>query len=307
MSAPLLIHIGYHKTATTWAQRRLFTPEHGYAQVAFHEAVSEHVVRPLEPRFDPAALRGVIDAGVAGLPPGRVPVISSEILSGHPFLGAREREVYAARLKAIAPNARILITIRAQGKILPSVYMQYVLRGGTMPWEAFFEGTREPGYFGFTPEHFEYDLLVGLYQRLFGAQNVYLMTQESLRDDLDGAASALAAFAGATDFTGLTEAARSATGVSYPEAAAPLLRRINHVQTSTLNPRPIVSLGTTPRGLFRVAGALMRRPPLKGWLAGRKPVSDYVAQRFAGHYAASNARLAAMSAHPLELRGYEGV
>lgn len=299
-----LLHVGYHKTATTWMQRRLFQPVHGYRQMATHREISDLVVRPLGRDFDPAAMRAHVAAGMAGLEPGEVPVLSSEILSGHPFLGGRESDAFAARLKAIFPQARILISIRAQMRILPSVYMQYVLRGGTMPYDLFFAGTTEPGYFGFVPEHFEYDRLVGLYGELFGAENVHVLTQESLRADIDAAAAQLAAFAGATRFARLSDKDRDATGVSYPEYAVPVLRRINHVQTSTMNPRPIVSIGKTPGGLYGAAGWLMRRPFVARLLGDPRPVTAHVRRTFAGRYDASNARLRALVGSGIDLGGY---
>lgn len=302
MTAPLLLHIGYHKTATTWAQRRLFTPEHGFRQVAFHEEAFEHVVAPHGLRFSPEPLREIIAKGRAALAPGEVPVLSSEILSGLPFEGGRESDVYAERLKAIAPDARILISIRQQLKILPSVYAQYVLRGGTMPYDQFFAGEATLGYFAFRPEHFEYDRLVAHYQSLFGAQNVFVLPQERLQSDMEGAVAELARYAGAEGFTGLSAGAKARTGVSYPEYAMPVLRRINHIQTSTLQPCPIVSLGTTPRGLYKLTGFLLKQQPFAGLLKGRKPVSAYVKAHFSDHYRESNARLAQIT--DAQLEGY---
>jgi len=81
----LVIHVGYHKTATTWLQWRVFTPEHGYHQVADHTETFAHVVRPLGFQFDASALRALLNARSAETPEGHVPIISSEILSGHPF------------------------------------------------------------------------------------------------------------------------------------------------------------------------------------------------------------------------------
>lgn len=303
---PLLLHVGYHKTATTWMQKRLFQPRNGFRQLANHREVFAHIVKPHGLFFEAEPMRKLIAARRADLALGEVPVISSEILSGHPFLAGRESDIYAARLAEIAPDARILISIRAQHRILPSVYTQYLLRGGTLPYDRFFDGTDEPGYFGFAPEHFEYDRLVRLYQDLFGADRVYLMTQESLKTDMEAAAAALARFAQADGFTGLSQADRQVYAPGYPEHALPVLRRLNHVQSSTLNPWPILRLGRTPVGLYKSAGWILRRPPVSTLFGHRKPVSDHVAERFRGHYAASNARLAAIMAHPVDLSDYEG-
>ncbi len=299
-----LLHVGYHKTATTWMQKHLFVPAHGFRQMMDHQAVFDLIVKPHGLRFDPGPARSALAQAMTALQPGEVPVISSEVLSGHPFQGGHESDVYAERLARIVPEARILLSIRDQMHIIPSVYMQYLQRGGTMPFDQFFEGTNRPGYFGFTDEHFEYDVLVAHYQSLFGADNVYVLTQESLKSDMDGASAALAQFAGAAGFGGLQPSARRVHAAGYPEYAAPFLRRANHLQTSTLNPRPIVALGETPGGLFRLVGGLSRRWPIKPLLSNRRPVSAHVARRFAGRYTEHNKRLAAIVRHPLNLSMY---
>lgn len=313
MTGSLLLHVGYHKTATTWMQRRLFTPEHGFQQLADHPEIFEHVVKPHGLHFDPKGMQGLIADKMAACPDGIVPVVSSEIMSGHHFLGGRESEVYADRLAQIVDGlpavsgAKILISIRSQMRILPSCYMQYVLRGGTMPYDLFFQGTDVPGYFAFDPRHFEYHHLVARYQRLFGADNVYVLPQESLQKDMEAASADLARFAGATQFAGLSAAAKRVQSPSYPEYATSVLRRVNHVQTSTLNPRPIVSFGQTPYGLYKLFGFALKKPPLATLLKGKKPVSAYVRRTFKGTYDDSNRALQSMLAHPVDLGAYEGI
>lgn len=301
---PPLIHIGYHKTATTWMQAHLFQPEHGFRMLADHSEIFARVVQPHGLLFDPAQMRALIAERSTGLPEGHVPVVSSEILSGHPFYGGQMSDTYARRLHAIAPEAQILVTIRAQEKILPSVYMQYLLRGGTLPYDRFFAGTDIPGFFGFRPEHFEYHRLIALYQSLFGAENVFIQTQESLQADMDAACATLASFAGTTAYEGLSEAARNTRGASYPEYAVPVLRRVNHLRRSPVNPYPALPLDPTPDTLFRAIGYVLRRSPFSTLFKGKRPVSGYVKQQFSGRFSASNSQLADMSAHPLDLSGY---
>jgi hypothetical protein len=304
MKTPVLLHVGYHKTATTWMQNLLFTQRHGYRQIANHEEVFSYIVRPSGHRFDPAQMSKLIIERKAQLSPGEIPVISSEILSGNPFYGGRESELYAERLHKVLPGARILISIRNQTKIIASVYMQYLLRGGTMPYNLFFEGTNEPGYFAFAPEHFEYDLLIANYQRLFGRENVFILTQESLIKDMDAASEKLANFIGHSTFPGLQPEARRLYAPSYPEYTCQVLRRINHIQRSTLNPSPIVSFGTTPLGLYRICGYVLRRDPFKALFGHRKPVTDYVRRRFKGTFSESNMKLAKIATSELDLSDY---
>jgi hypothetical protein len=183
--------------------------------------------------------------------------------------------------------------------------MQYLSRGGTMPPAQFFAGETDLGYFAFDPSHFEYDRLLLHYQSLFGAENVLVVTQEALQSDMDGVAQTIARFSGNTRFDGLTDAARQVQSASYPEYAVPFLRRVNHVQRSTLNPAPVAVFGETPFGLYRGVGYLARRNPMARRLKTRKPVSDFVSKTFSGYYTASNARLRDLVGETVDLTDYD--
>ncbi len=304
MPKRLFIHIGYHKTATTWMQRLLFLPVHGYHQLANHDQVFEHITAPHGLHFDPIPMQRLIAEGLAKMPETAVPVISSELLCGNPFFGGRESETYAEHLKAIAPDARILISIRAQLQTLPSIYMQYLSRGGTMSCQQFFEAKIPRGYFGFDPVHFEYDRLLARYQALFGTENVYVLPQESIKADMAAAVRQLGLFCDNTDFQGLSHEAHQIRMASYPEHAAPFLRRANHLQRSVLLPNPIIGVGETPGGLYRAVGYALKTPALARRLKSHKPVSRYVRQHFAGRYTDSNQRLAALTDGKLDLSDY---
>ena len=300
----VLFHIGYHKTGTTWLQMRLLRPAHGYAPphediYATHRDVFEHVTRPHKLAFDAAAARAALIDGL-----GRedlVPVISSEILSGHPFWGGRDSADFAHRLHQIAPQARILITIRAQIPAIASVYMQYVRRAGTLPPARFFDGAQVLGYDGFDPVHFEYHRLVGLYQSLFGADRVKVMTQEALASDPAAYVAELARFAGADARLPIPSTSRQSASES--EAAVPFLRRINHVIFDGANPAPVLNLGPVARLAYRGTGWAFRMMKARGLITAR-PVTAEAGRRFTGHYAASNRELVKIC-DGLDLPGYE--
>lgn len=285
-------------------QQLLFVPKYGYQQIATHAEVNDLVVAPHGLRFSPKPMRDLIETKLSSLSNALVPVISSEILSGHPFYGGLESDVYAERLHRIEPSARILLSIRAQSKALVSIYMQYLLRGGTMTPRQFFEGKTDIAYYAFRPEHFEYDRLVAHYQTLFGETGVHVTTQESLRADMNGAAADIAAFSENTQFGGLADADRRVHAKSYPEYAVPVLRRVNHIQSSTLNPNPILSLGHTPGGLYRLSGYVLKRRVFERMLAGYEPVTAYVSRAFAGHFDESNRRLGDLMRGRLDLSAY---
>ena len=298
-----LFHIGYHKTGTTWMQRRLFQKPHGYAPFdpdidATHQAVFEHVTRPHQLAFDAKAARAALLSGQDNAE--LTPVISSEILSGHPFWGGRDSADFAQRLHAIAPEAKILITIRAQIPAIASVYMQYVRRAGTLPAARFFEGTRVLGYDGFDPVHFEYHRLTAHYQNLFGAGQVKVMTQEALAADPAAFVADLSSFTGAPD---QPVPSTKREGASESEAATPILRRINHVIQDGANPSPVLNLGPASAAAYRGTGWAFRKLKSKGLMTG-KPVTAEARRCFAGHYGPSNRRLMEIC-DGLELPGYE--
>ena len=133
--------------------------------------------------------------------------------------------------------------------------------------------------------------LVALYRHLFGAENVLVLSQEGLKADLDGSARRIACFAGNATFDRLSAADGAAYSPSYPEYAAPLLRQINKFQQSVLNPAPVLGIGRTPKGFYRLVGGIMRRPPFSWVLRRYRPISRHVEKIFTGRYEESNRAL----------------
>ena len=304
--------MGYHKTATTWLQNTVFQPPFGFRQILSHDEIFDRVIAPHGLDFDPAPLAALIAERRAAPPAGTgVDVISLEALSGRPYDGGRESDAYARRLQAVAPGARILVTIREQHTILASIYMQYLLRGGTESPQRFFDEKPFIGHAKFTADHFRYHRLVGLYQDLFGADAVLALPQETIAADQAGAVRRLAAFCGNAGL--LAELARDGwtarkeRGVSYPQFAVPALRRVNYFRRDALNPNPVIDLSGSRKQTYRAVGWMARHLPWPDALRRSRPVSAHVRARFAGHFADSNRALAGQLIHDVDLNGYEGI
>jgi hypothetical protein len=303
-NASLLIHVGYHKTGTTWLQRILFQPVYGYRQIMHHEDVFRWFLRPHGLIFDAAATRAHIESLRHSAENGLVDVISSEILVGNPHFGGRESDAYADRLKAAAPDAKILITIREQLRAATSEYMQYISRAGAMKPAAYFDDAPVAGYAKFAPEHFEYHRLVGRYRQLFGPENVLVMTQEALARDGRAYARRLAAFAAVAHPGDLQHLNTSPMSPSPQEFAAPILRRINHFRAGPTGPDPFMNLGALSAFAYRMVHWLSRRPLAKQLFGRAEPVTKVVRRRFTGRYLESNANLKAMLGDMVDLSGY---
>src|SRR5581483_5513217 len=184
VTAPL-IHIGYHKTATSWLQKRAFSSAAlGFALVEPRRLLNEQVAAPHDLDFDPDRCRAFFEprldeARLAGL----VPVLSTERLCGDVLYGAYDSVLIAERLAATWPEAKIAIVIREQREMVVASYQQYVRAGGQLRFEQY---ARRPPARGryllpFVVPHFEYDRLIGHYRRLFGAEEVLVLPFELFR------------------------------------------------------------------------------------------------------------------------------
>ncbi len=297
-----LIHIGYHKTGTTWLQKVLFQPTYGFSSLMSHEEVFKNIVRPHGLLFNPENAQKLLSKRRNDLELKMTGIISSELLCGHPFYGGRESDQFAQHLYKIDPKARILITIRSQIPMIVSVYMQYISRGGTLSPKVFFSNNPVMGYTRFAPEHFEYHRLIALYHNLFGRDNVLVMTQESLAKNPLDFAQKISTFTDSTPIDNLKT--ENKVAISNPEYIACLLRRINHFKAGPASDEPIIDLGSFSNNLYRVAGALGRQSMVKKLLKNVRPVREYVKLRFEGEFQESNRQLKDMLMGDIDLNSY---
>lgn len=299
-SEKILFHIGYHKTATTWMQREFFQDRVGFHQVLAPDQLAELITDPPAFDFDPGAVQDAIRHGLDRS--GLVNVVSNETLCGNPFYGGREGPLFAQRIKAVAPQARILVTIREQKKAIASTYMQYISRGGSLPPAEFFAGATEKyGYYYFDFRHFLYDRLIAQYMELFGKGEVLVVTLESFIRDPESVLGSIARFAGVDPAAASRARPRRRVGESPVEAVAPILRRVNHLRRGAAKREVFLDLGGLSDALYRVTHRLGRDPRLKRWLEDRQPVSSVVRERFQGRFGESNLRLQRLLGNMVDL------
>lgn len=208
LPAPL-IHIGYHKTATTWMQNRLFI-----AANPVFEPLSEHnsgasslapyfvwdangyLLSPFANRDD--ELQAAIDDMLSKRPAllEKIPVLSNERLSGNPDASGFDAKSIAERIQASFPGAKILIVVREQESFIYSNYFNYIHSGGSHGIKKYLSTGYEGPRPHFSPCHVEYHRLVGSYQELFGKRNVLVLPYELFRSSHTAFLSHLGAFVG---------------------------------------------------------------------------------------------------------------
>jgi hypothetical protein len=85
----------------------------------------------------------------------------------------------------VFPDGRIVVVVREQRSMIVSTYKQYLKAGGPSGIEAFLQPGSDQGWriplFDF--DYFQYHLLIGYYNELFGADNVLPLPYEELVRD----------------------------------------------------------------------------------------------------------------------------
>jgi hypothetical protein len=210
MSKPALIHIGMHKTGSSWLQVHLFAnPETRFWNAApasrtrrksrakfgsdlFYRSATGNVL--LDDEFDAAEVRDRL--GAEHVPEGCCLVVSHERLSGHPMSNGIDRSSICRRLHAALPEGKVLLVVREQRSMILSNYMQYLKYGGARSIEGYLFGENDARSPSLTPRYWRYHELAGLYVDVFGAANVLVLPYEMLRNDPADFAGRIYRFAG---------------------------------------------------------------------------------------------------------------
>lgn len=184
----MLVHVGLHKTGTTWVQQQIFqagSNEH------FRYSEDRTLLRgvwaqPDYGDFDPALARDQIMQGLQGSPDFPV-VLSDEILSGLPFHSRFGQGVIMERIAHTFPQAKILITVREQTSLIYSAYGHYLRGGHTASLDNFLATPKDKSALVWRSildhSYYDYEHLHHLYARKFGAKNVMIAPMEWMIGD----------------------------------------------------------------------------------------------------------------------------
>ena len=297
-----IVHIGYHKTATTWFQGQVWPGATSHDYVA--RAVTQQAL--LAP---PGMHFACADAAAAlGLAERVRPVLlSEENLSGYPHNGGMHGLIgpeMARRIHAVLPDAQIVIFVRNQREIVRATYAQYVSGGGTWSLRRYLGGkagrhgalTRSYKAPAFEWEHFAFDRLIAQYDALFGAASVHVYPYEWLREP-EAFLIRLRRDLGVTLPVGLETRPRA--NRSLGRGALLALRCANlFTRQSVVNKTTLIDL-PGGQGLRHAAKWLIKLLPSRPL---RLPAD--IEAHIDAFYGESNARLAARRGLPLAALGY---
>jgi hypothetical protein len=185
-----LIHIGLHKTGTTWLQDNLFKHEsYGFSTVdgkhpanfAWRFIYGGKRGQPSALKFDgDATRRDYTEMTRSSIFPI---VISNEDLCSHMFSGGVGIETIARRLRSVFTNAKILMTVREQRAAIRSCYEDMLEGGGVCGIRRFMRSGNDNQLPMFSLGYFKYDEIAKLYQNVFGASNLLVLPYEQLLRD----------------------------------------------------------------------------------------------------------------------------
>jgi hypothetical protein len=297
-----IVHIGYHKTATTWFQKSIWPSLESHDWIP-RKLTQEALLNPPGMHFDPAEARRVL-----GLDDREKPVVlSEENLSGYIHNGGLHGLVgpeMVRRIHAVLPDARIVIFIRNQPDVIRASYSQYVAGGGTYgldkylhTYERVYGALRAPFKApAFEWEHFEYDRLISLYDAAFGRENVFVYPYEWLRQ-ADRLFQRLEADLGIQFPQGIAE--KRGANVSHSEKGMNALRFANRFTRQSVSNKDWVMDPPGGHALRNVVRFFLKAVP-----GGPFRLPQRAVENIRRYYAPSNRRLAALRDLPLAELGY---
>jgi len=252
MRRPVLIHVGFVKTATTSLQRNLLARHPALCHLGRPapddelDAAIHAIAHADSTLYDESAVRRILVRALAREDGRRLVTLSNENFT---LYEATDRRVVAERLARLFPGARILFTIRRQDELLGAWYLQklekYLQGGHFVPFSTWVEmKSREPHKSIFS--NLDFWPIVSTYVELFGRERVHVLTFETLREEPATYAAALAAL----------------LGIPADDVRAALARRVRN-PTLTREYRAIMHLlgrFTTPWLARKIGNRLVRLP-----------------------------------------------
>jgi Sulfotransferase family len=288
------VHIGYHKTATTWFQQIPFRNHPRIAPLLggseFGVVASDDFLRQIifqrDSDFNAANARALLGERADSLVTDSrdTLVISAERLSGHAASGGYDAVRIADRLHATVPGARIFWVLRHQVEAIRSEYKQIVLAG----WPGSLRDTLAPApkmkTVGVDLAYWEYERLLSAYVDRFGRERVMVIDFGQFTRDRGHVLNDLARFLDIDPWSLSGDQLTTRMNEGESDRHTRLRQLFNHFTATELNPFPPIDIPDRVSAMaVRILGPLQRRRAVFG-----PSFEEWVEER----YAASNKRLA---------------
>ena len=188
-----LIHIGFHKTASTLLQEKIFKENKNlnlinsnenkkdlwfyknFINVNPHEFSNEKFINEFNKKFDLEKYNNQNNKILN--------VLSDENLSGDPFTGL-DSKLIMERINTCFENPKILIVIRNQLDMILSLFTNYINNGGTKKFKHWIKGNETR--WGIVIKKLNFLPIIRNYQNIFNQKNVKVLCYENLWNSNSG-------------------------------------------------------------------------------------------------------------------------
>lgn len=286
------LHVGYHKTATTFMQQSIFPnmknvnyihPEHimeDLRRLRLNKLTDEHM----------DSLRDYFDSFTDEKPL----LISYEGLSGSPFAPKKVKRQTAILkdLRRLFPSpdydVYILVGLREQVDLLTSLYVQHIHQGGVMSAAKFIEYCRHNE----SLQNFHYHSYLKTIEELFGEDHLHIMVYEHFRRDSTNELMKLLNFMGEPDIPDY-KAVKSVRKMnkSFGTMQVAAGRQMNRLFKTPIHPEGPLALIKLPHRNYLPTRYILQNK-LSYWLHYKKyQLPDSLQSDLKAVYADSNAAL----------------
>ncbi|MDZ5782462.1 sulfotransferase [Marinococcus luteus] len=244
MRKKVFIHIGFHKTATTFLQQNVYPKLKQEIKYIRKKRIDQELYDLRLKRLSDENIYTIRTNIEAFMHPDKPVLISYEGLSGSPFSQKKSKnnlkvlEDLRRTFPADTYDTHIIVGVRDQIDLLTSLYVQYLHQGGYKSAKALFKDWEDHGIL----DHYHYYRYLQKIEELFGPDNYYLLQYENFRNDEYGQILQLLQYMG---IDRVPKYNRSKLNRSYGVMQAVIARKLNYFVKTPLNPNgkiPIVDI-----------------------------------------------------------------
>jgi hypothetical protein len=308
MLKPEVYHVGYHKTGSTFLQRRIFAAKPDLFLRVPQQDIFERFIYPTPLEFSAESARELVATyKQQAAAEGQVCVFSNERLSGGPHTGGYDSSEIAWRIAHCAECPRVIIVIREQRNMIYSLYSQYIKAYASLSLDDYLATPGPHRNETFRMSFLMYDKLIEKYLDLFNDASVRVLPYEMLKTqpavfirtvlefcrpdcDIDDEVSTVS--------TGVVNQKLSPSQLMLKRYLNPFCTYRNPTLGKTFYGWPWESI---TRSLVRSVGA-MKRSKMETRLS--KKMQDKISEKTRGLYTVSNVRTSSRIGIDLRQYGY---
>ena len=237
----LYIHLGIHKTASTFLQNRFFPilSEIKYCNLRKdYNNFLEYFLSRDDLEFCPQQARNLLCNGI-NLSDKKV-LISDEQFYGNVWDGCALRNRHCTRLNETFSEATIIIVFRNQVDLLESLYLQYIKTGGSAHWTEFLKANKHPLIL--STAYFKFGEYAANLIKLFGKDKVKILLYEDMKSQPVEYLNCWCTFLGVNDNTWDKKIIKKRDNFSLSPAFVNLMRFGNKFISSIRQPYLLVPI-----------------------------------------------------------------